>query len=29
LKAEFPDNEDIAYLVNFIANSKRGIIRKS
>ena len=29
LRAEFPDNEDIAYLVNFITNSKRGIIRKA
>lgn len=29
LKAAFPENEDISYLVNFIANSKRGIVRKS
>lgn len=29
LTTEFPDNEDIAYLVNFIKNSKRGITRRS
>jgi len=29
LRNDFPDNEDIAYLVNFITSSKRGITRRT
>lgn len=29
LRTTFPENEDIAYLINFISKSKRGIVRKS